>query len=63
MGDNGYFLGERGYAGKWLMYEQSIRVPMIIYDPRQPQSSRGKSFDEMVLNVDITPTILKARRP
>ena len=59
MGDNGYFLGERGYAGKWLMHEQSIRVPMIIYDPRQPQSSRGKSFDEMVLNVDITPTILR----
>ena len=59
MGDNGYFLGERGYAGKWLMHEQSIRVPMIIYDPRQPESERGKSFDEMVLNVDITPTILK----
>jgi len=59
MGDNGYFLGERGYAGKWLMYEQSIRVPMMIYDPRQPESSRGKTIEEMVLNVDITPTILK----
>lgn len=58
MGDNGYFLGERGYAGKWLMHEQSIRVPLIIYDPRQPQSSRGRSLDEMVLNVDVTPTIL-----
>jgi arylsulfatase A-like enzyme len=59
MGDNGYFLGERGYAGKWTLHEQSIRVPMIIYDPRQPESERGKSFDEMVLNVDVTPTILK----
>jgi len=59
MGDNGYFLGERGYAGKWLMHEQSIRVPMMIYDPRQPESSRGKSFDEMVLNIDVTPTILQ----
>ena len=59
MGDNGYFLGERGYAGKWLMHEQSIRVPMIIYDPRQPESSRGKTFDEMVLNIDVTPTILQ----
>jgi arylsulfatase A-like enzyme len=59
MGDNGYFLGERGYAGKWLMHEQSIRVPMMIYDPRQPESLRGKTFDEMVLNIDITPTILK----
>jgi arylsulfatase A-like enzyme len=59
MGDNGYFLGERGYADKWLMYEQSIRVPMLIYDPRQPKSLRSKIYEEMVLNVDITPTILK----
>lgn len=58
MSDNGYFLGDRGYADKWLMYEQSIRVPMIIYDPRQPEASRGKVFDEMVLNIDVTPTIL-----
>ena len=26
MGDNGYFLGERGYAGKWLPYELSIHA-------------------------------------
>jgi len=58
MGDNGYFLGERGYAGKWLMYEQSIRVPLIIYDPRLPATKRGKIYGEMVLNVDVTPTIL-----
>lgn len=58
MGDNGYFLGERGYAGKWLMYEHSIRVPLIIYDPREPEADRGKSIREMVLNVDVTPTIL-----
>jgi len=58
MGDNGYFLGERGYAGKWLMHEPSLRVPMIIYDPRQPESRRGGSLEEMVLNVDVTPTIL-----
>jgi arylsulfatase A-like enzyme len=59
MGDNGYFLGERGYAGKWTLHEHSIRVPMMVYDPRQPASERGKIFDEMVLNVDVTPTILK----
>lgn len=58
-GDNGYFLGERGYAGKWTLHEHSIRVPLMIYDPRQPKSERGKSFEELVLNVDITPTILK----
>jgi len=37
--DNGYFLGERGYADKWLMYDLSIRVPLIIYDPGAPRKS------------------------
>ncbi|MGQ1785361.1 sulfatase family protein [Saccharicrinis sp. GN24d3] len=58
MGDNGYFMGERGYAGKWLMHEQSLRVPLMIYDPRQPITERSKTLEEMVLNVDVTPTIL-----
>jgi arylsulfatase A-like enzyme len=30
MGDNGYFEGERQLAGKWLMYDNSIRVPLIV---------------------------------
>ena len=59
MGDNGYFLGDRGYADKWLMYEQSIRVPMIIYDPRQSTANRNKISGDYVLNIDVTPTILE----
>jgi arylsulfatase A-like enzyme len=54
MSDNGYFLGERQLAGKWLMYDNSIRVPMIIYDPRSAQSRKVK---DMVLNIDIAPTL------
>ncbi|MFY9363107.1 MAG: sulfatase/phosphatase domain-containing protein, partial [Dysgonamonadaceae bacterium] len=55
MGDNGYFVGERQLAGKWLMYENSIRVPLMIYDPRA-----GQHFDieDMILNIDIASTIL-----
>ena len=34
MGDNGYFLGERQIADKWMMYDLSVRIPLIIYDPR-----------------------------
>ncbi len=34
MSDNGYYLGERQLAGKWLMHDYSIRIPMMIYDPR-----------------------------
>lgn len=56
--DNGYFLGERGFAGKWLMHEPSIRVPLIIYDPRRYQPAYGIVMSQMVLNVDIAPTIL-----
>jgi arylsulfatase A-like enzyme len=55
--DNGYFLGERGLAGKWLMYDNSIRVPFIIFDPRRSES--GKVREEMILNIDIAPTILE----
>ena len=55
MGDNGYFLGERKIAGKWLMYDNSLRVPMAIYDPR---ADRHRDIDDMVLNIDITQTIL-----
>ena len=31
--DNGFFLGERGLADKFLMFEESIRVPLIVFDP------------------------------
>lgn len=55
LGDNGLFLGERQMAGKWLMYEQSIRVPLIIYDPR---IKNHRDINDMVLNIDITKTIL-----
>ena len=55
MGDNGYFLGERQLADKWLMYDNSLRVPMMIFDPRVK-----KHFDvkDMVLNIDIPGTML-----
>jgi arylsulfatase A-like enzyme len=58
MSDNGYFLGERGFAGKWTMHDLSIRVPLIIYDPRAARARRGMIDSSLVLNVDIAPTIL-----
>jgi arylsulfatase A-like enzyme len=63
MGDNGYFLGERQLAGKWLLYDNSIRVPLIVYDPRV---NTHLDVDDMVLNVDVPATILElagAERP
>ncbi len=58
MGDNGYFLGERGLAGKWLIYEESIRVPLIVVDPRLGPSGQGRVPKELALNIDIGPTVL-----
>ena len=56
--DNGLFLGDKGLADKWLMYEPAIRTPLIIYDPRLPAKRRGVRLDQMTLNVDLAPTIL-----
>jgi arylsulfatase A-like enzyme len=55
MGDNGYFLGERQLADKWLMYDNSLHVPLLIYDPREKKHS---DITDMVLNIDVTKTIL-----
>lgn len=54
MGDNGYFLGERQLADKWLMYDLSVRVPLIVYDPR---IRRHQEVETMAANVDIAATI------
>ena len=41
--DHGSMWGAHGITGKWNMYEESIRVPMIIYDPRLPDSGNWYS--------------------
>ncbi len=63
--DNGFFLGEhRIPEGKYLPYEESIRVPLIIRGGGFPS---GAHAAQMVSNVDLAPTIValtdvKARR-
>jgi hypothetical protein len=56
--DNGYHLGNRGFAGKWSHYEESLRVPMVVYDPRAPKSARGQVLEQSVLNLDLPATFL-----
>jgi arylsulfatase len=60
LGDNGYFHAERGLADKWYPYEESIRVPLLVWDPRLPAEKRGLLIDQMALNIDIAPTVLQA---
>ncbi len=56
--DNGYFHAEHGLADKWYPHQESIRVPLIIRDPRMDPSKRGTTNAEFTLNVDLAPTIL-----
>ncbi|MCB1225710.1 MAG: sulfatase-like hydrolase/transferase [Verrucomicrobiales bacterium] len=56
--DNGYHMGNRGLAGKWSPYEESIRVPLIIRDPRVEKSQRGQVTDAFSLNLDFPATFL-----
>jgi arylsulfatase A-like enzyme len=59
MGDNGFFLGEHGLAGKWFAYNESVRIPLFIYNPREKETNKGKRIRDIVLNIDIAPTILE----
>ncbi len=58
--DNGYYHAEHGLADKWYPHQESIRVPLIIRDPRMPDTIKGTTNDEFTLNVDLAPTILSA---
>ncbi len=54
--DHGFFLGEWRMYDKRFMHEPSIRVPMQIRYPARIPS--GRVLDDMVLNLDLAPTIL-----
>jgi arylsulfatase A-like enzyme len=54
--DHGHFLGEHGFDGKWLLYEESAHIPMILYDPRNPV--QAKTSSELALLIDMAPTML-----
>lgn len=58
--DNGYYHAEHGLADKWYPHQESIRVPLIINDPRMAKSKHGTTNDDFTLNVDLAPTILAA---
>jgi arylsulfatase A-like enzyme len=54
--DHGFFLGEHTFYDKRLMYEPSIRVPMMMRYPRLIPA--GSVRQEMVLNIDVPATLL-----
>jgi N-acetylglucosamine-6-sulfatase len=57
MGDNGFSFGEHGLIDKRHAYEESMRVPLLAWNPAMIRA--GTTIQKMVLNIDIAPTILE----
>jgi len=55
--DNGFFIGSHQRGDKRLMYEESIRIPLIIRYPKIIKA--GTKNSEMVLNIDVAPTLIE----
>ncbi len=54
--DNGFYLGEHGLNDKRSAYDESMRIPLLVRYPKL--GLKGKVIDQMVLNVDVAPTLL-----
>jgi arylsulfatase A-like enzyme len=56
--DQGFFLGDHDWFDKRFMYEESLRMPLLVRWPGTVKP--GTVCDAMVLNVDFAPTFLAA---
>lgn len=57
MGDNGFSFGEHGLIDKRHAYEESMRVPMLVWAPGMVKPS--SVLEQVIMNVDIAPTFLQ----
>ena len=59
--DHGDYLGDHWMGEKELFHECSVRVPLIIYDPRpEADATRGTASDAFVEAIDLVPTFMEA---
>ena len=57
--DHGDYLGDHWLGEKDLFHEQSVKVPLIIYDPSpQADATRGTVNDALVESIDIAATAI-----
>lgn len=56
--DQGFFLGEHGWFDKRLMFEESLRMPLLLSYPAQ--LAAGGVHDGIITNVDFAQTVLDA---
>jgi N-acetylglucosamine-6-sulfatase len=58
LSDNGWLQGQHRVTGdKFLPYEESIRIPLIVRGPGVPS---GKTIKGQVANIDFAPTLVDA---
>lgn len=57
--DNGFYLGEHGLGDKRSAYDESLRVPFLVRHPLLGYAARGRLADQMVLNLDLAPSLLE----
>ena len=59
--DHGDYLGDHWLGEKDLFHEASVKVPLIIYDPRdQAEATRGTTCDALVESIDLAATFVEA---
>ena len=59
--DHGDYMGDHWMGEKELFHEQSVRVPLIVFDPRpEADATRGTACDALVEAIDLVPTFLEA---
>jgi arylsulfatase A-like enzyme len=57
--DHGDYLGDHWLGEKDLFHEPSVKVPLIILDPRaQADATRATTCDALVESIDLLPTFL-----
>ncbi|MCC6164144.1 MAG: sulfatase [Acidobacteria bacterium] len=54
--DNGFVLGEHGRVDKRTMYEESIRVPLLVRYPRGVKA--GTVVSQMITSHDLAPSLI-----
>jgi arylsulfatase A-like enzyme len=57
--DHGDYLGDHWLGEKNFFHEQAVRIPLIVYDPRnEADATRGTVCDALVEAIDLAPTFL-----
>ena len=56
--DNGRFQGSHGLFDKCLLYEESVKAPLIVYDGRIASKENARRENALISSIDLAPTIL-----